>query len=135
MGTLVAGIKEIFSPAKTTGTNVMLSGNDGTPDGHITMSNLASVLGGIMNSGSLADTDLNTLNIVAGGYIVRSSCTNLPSQVSSYLANYLIVIPVGLKNAIQILSSYNVDALFIRYCYWSGIEGTDSVWNPWHRIY
>lgn len=45
MGTLTAGIKEIFSSAKTTGSNVMLCGNDGTPDGHITMQNLASVLG------------------------------------------------------------------------------------------
>lgn len=45
MGTLVNGIKEIFATAKTTGSNVMLCGNDGTPDGHMTMSNLASVLG------------------------------------------------------------------------------------------
>lgn len=45
MGTLAEGIKEIFATAKTTGSNVMLCGNDGTPDGHMTMSNLASVLG------------------------------------------------------------------------------------------
>jgi len=45
MGTLVNGIKEIFATAKTTGSNVMLCGNDGTPDGHMTMANLASVLG------------------------------------------------------------------------------------------
>ena len=45
MGTLAAGIKEIFATAKTTGSNVMLCGNDGTPDGHMTMDNLASVLG------------------------------------------------------------------------------------------
>lgn len=45
MGTLAAGIKEIFATAKTTGSNVMLCGNDGTPDGHMTMANLASVLG------------------------------------------------------------------------------------------
>jgi len=47
MGTLAAGIKEIFATAKTTGSNVMLCGNDGTPDGHMTMENLASVLGGL----------------------------------------------------------------------------------------
>ena len=45
MGTLAAGIKEIFETAKTTGSNVMLCGNDGTPDGHMTMANLAGVLG------------------------------------------------------------------------------------------
>lgn len=40
MGTLVNGLKDIFSTPKNTGTNVMLCGNDGTPDGHITFSNL-----------------------------------------------------------------------------------------------
>lgn len=45
MGTLVNGIKEIFETAKTTGSNVMICGNDGTPDGHMTMTNLAGVLG------------------------------------------------------------------------------------------
>ena len=45
MGTLVNGIKEIFATAKTTGSNVMLCGNDGTPDGHMAMANLAGVLG------------------------------------------------------------------------------------------
>lgn len=54
MGTLAEGIKEIFATAKTTGSNVMLCGNDGTPDGHMTMDNLASVLGelpgGLYNS-------------------------------------------------------------------------------------
>lgn len=49
MGTLVNGIKEIFATAKTTGSNVMLCGNDGTPDGHMTMDNLASVLGALFH--------------------------------------------------------------------------------------
>ena len=45
MGTLVNGIKEIFATEKTTGSNVMLCGNDGTPDGHMTMSKLGETLG------------------------------------------------------------------------------------------
>lgn len=52
MGTLAEGIKEIFATAKTTGSNVMLCGNDGTPDGHMTMANLASVLGGAFKNRS-----------------------------------------------------------------------------------
>ncbi len=88
-----------------------------------------------MYRGALTAIDLNTLNLVIGSYIVRNNCTNQPSEVSSQLANYLIAIPIGGKNAIQILFSYNTDKLFIRYCYWSGIEGTDPVWNPWHKIY
>ena len=45
MGTLAEGIKEIFATAKTTGSNVMLCGNDGTPDGHMTMAKLCETLG------------------------------------------------------------------------------------------
>ena len=45
MGTLAEGIKEIFATAKTTGYNVMLCGNDGTPDGHMTMAKLGETLG------------------------------------------------------------------------------------------
>ena len=45
MGTLVNGIKEIFATAKTTGSNVMICSNDGTPDGHMTMAKLGETLG------------------------------------------------------------------------------------------
>lgn len=63
MGTLAAGIKEIFATAKTTGSNVMLCGNDGTPDGHMTMANLANALGGALltRHSRLTDFDLNVL--------------------------------------------------------------------------
>lgn len=57
MGTLAEGIKEIFATAKTTGSNVMLCGNDGTPDGHMTMANLASVLGVFKNGGIISNID------------------------------------------------------------------------------
>lgn len=67
MGTLVNGIKEIFATAKTTGSNVMLCGNDGTPDGHMTMDNLASVLGGLTMKGFFPD--LSKLdNLTANDY-------------------------------------------------------------------
>ena len=45
MGTLVNGIKEIFATANTTGSNVMICSNDGTPDGHMTMAKLGETLG------------------------------------------------------------------------------------------
>lgn len=50
MGTLAAGIKEIFATSKNTGSNVMLCGNDGTPDGHMTMAKLVETLGGLNGS-------------------------------------------------------------------------------------
>ena len=45
MGTLTSALKALFSSAKTTGTHVPLVQSDGTPDGCISMNNLASVLG------------------------------------------------------------------------------------------
>ena len=45
MGTLTIALKALFSSAKTTGTHVPLVQSDGTPDGCISMNNLASVLG------------------------------------------------------------------------------------------
>lgn len=68
MGTLAAGIKEIFATAKTTGSNVMLCGNDGTPDGHMTMANLASVLGGLNTSISANIDDSYDLNNLTDDY-------------------------------------------------------------------
>jgi hypothetical protein len=65
MGTLAAGIKEIFATAKTTGSNVMLCGNDGTPDGHMTMANPANVLGGVMSR-------LSTFKVFLVNYVDKS---------------------------------------------------------------
>lgn len=63
MGTLVNGIKEIFATAKTTGSNVMLCGNDGTPDGHMTMANLASALGGTLLTRRTRLTDFSLTDL------------------------------------------------------------------------
>lgn len=63
MGTLVNGIKEIFATAKTTGSNVMLCGNDGTPDGHMTMTNLASALGGTLLTRRTRLTDFSLTDL------------------------------------------------------------------------
>ena len=73
MGTLTAGIKEIFSSAKTTGTNVMLCGNDGTPDGHMTMDNLANVLG-VLRVTSISVAQQTTVG--NGFYIVQGSSSS-----------------------------------------------------------
>lgn len=63
MGTLVNGIKEIFATEKTTGYNVMLCGNDGTPDGHMTMDNLASTLGGTLLTRRTRLTDFSLTDL------------------------------------------------------------------------
>lgn len=76
MGTLTAGIKEIFSSAKTTGTNVMLCGNDGTPDGHMTMANLANVLGVVA---TLRGDSYDLNNLTTSGTWRVISCRNAPT--------------------------------------------------------
>lgn len=63
MGTLAAGIKEIFSTEKNTGSNVMICGNDGTPDGHMAMANLASVLGGTLLTRRTRLTDFSLTDL------------------------------------------------------------------------
>ena len=106
MGTLAEGIKEIFATAKTTGSNVMLCGNDGTPDGHMTMDNLASVLGiqtvslqrgtdldslrtpnkYTCSDGSTSGTILNKPSNVLYGFLLEvKPCPNAPSTVVQIL--------------------------------------------------
>ena len=96
MGTLAEGIKEIFATAKTTGSNVMLCGNDGTPDGHMTMDNLASVLGmnNIYDIGYIGSESV--FNEFIAHHVISSddgkfSCRSCYYSGSSYfvLANYV----------------------------------------------
>lgn len=127
MGTLVNGIKEIFATAKTTGSNVILCGNDGTPDGHMTMANLASVLGVTMLSGKLVDVsnqDENYWNSICGdnyiGKIVTGyNTTKGGSMVSIGTSGYTI----------QIFKSYNASKTEIRNYYIDTLA-----WNDWCEI-
>lgn len=123
MGTLVAGIKEIFATTKTTGSNVMLCGNDGTPDGHMTMANLASVLG-VAND--VTSGSANSF-IISGKYFLRASVTDTPfhSNAESLLEvfagssiNYYIL---------QRVSSYGgFQDFYIRYSLNNG-----KSWSEW----
>lgn len=104
MGTLTAGIKEIFSSAKTTGSNVMLCGNDGTPDGHITMANLANVLGVPQ---LLASQDPNNLPVFSLCYCINEQ--NAPN-------NYTMVFTLGGKSSGDMaqlgISTYHIYSRF-----------------------
>ena len=66
MGTLLNGIKDIFSTSKTTATHLPVCASDGTPQGRISVGDLASVLGDVPTNSLIkthtpkAVTDFNT---------------------------------------------------------------------------
>lgn len=122
MGTLAAGIKDIFSTAKTYGTNVMLSGNDGTPEGHISMANLASVLGVDEHKGYVSDANFeSSKNIMA---MVDTNTQNTP------VPSYGVLCHFAAQNyafATQILLNYYPDkGAYIRHRW--------SQWGTWGKI-
>lgn len=53
MGTLVDGIKDIFSTSKTTATHLPVCASDGTPQGRISAGDLASLFGSFTYNGDL----------------------------------------------------------------------------------
>ena len=128
MGTLAAGIKEIFATAKTTGSNVMLCGNDGTPDGHMTMANLASVLGGLQYKGNARDNDLN--NLETGLYTLEGA-ENIISGSTIY--GTLIVVKgsttsMNHMGVFQIVYDINGKGVFYRE------QWAVGTWNTWKKI-
>lgn len=135
MGTLADGIKEIFATAKTTGTNVMICTNNGTPDGHITMANLASVLGVDTKEYSTPLEDCN----VPKSYIqyVNSATANKPENFGGggYLVN---ISPVKESSTdyggycLQLLYDYNAGVYY--YARSSKRDQGGIVWNEWNRI-
>lgn len=137
MGTLVNGIKEIFATAKTTGSNVMLCGNDGTPDGHMTMANLASVLGGINGVVDNEDTLSGSANnvITNSFYHIQDkvhTVTDIPDVCKSN-SNLVTIVSVSRKAntkiVIQFLYKQTDGRSFIRIGYAGSFNGTNITWE------
>lgn len=61
MGTLLNGIKEIFATSQSTATHLPVCASDGTPQGRISVGDLASVLGGMMPRNMSVNFDCNTI--------------------------------------------------------------------------
>jgi hypothetical protein len=125
MGTLAAGIKEIFATAKTTGSNVMLCGNDGTPDGHMTMANLASVLGGLyLTKGLVENVDANDIK-ENGFYRIYLNVTHLPEGMNE---GFLCVqTSIDGSTLTQFCISSDGTKMYER-TYWYGS------WGSWQRV-
>lgn len=140
MGALADGIKEIFATAKTTGTNVMICTNDGTPDGHITTSNLASVLG------------RETLQITTQNYDLNSAPYGRIGSSSGDISQTLVNAPEQGKRANFVCTTYRCDGAdqykvqeFVytsassnnptKYIRKSHVTNTVVVWEQWFRVY
>lgn len=128
MGTLVNGIKEIFATAKTTGSNVMLCGNDGTPDGHMTMDNLASVLGGKsteLYSGVDFDTLVDGKNYFGYGSVFANS-SNTPNTTAGTFKLFVNK-DTSEDYIIQTCFMYS-GKIFVR------TRNNEGFWISWHTI-
>lgn len=127
MGTLAEGIKEIFATAKATGSNVMLCGNDGTPDGHITMYNLASVLGANKRFPSM-EIDFN--DYTNNGHWAAQRSTSYSNAPTTSFAGALYVENANDDDVNGVSQyAYNVDLGKLYYRFkWTGS------WGNWQEI-
>lgn len=123
MGTLAAGIKEIFATAKTTGSNVMICGNDGTPDGHMTMANLASVLGVPIRTtfSDLDNAPTGIWNLVGGTY------QNAPSGAS--IGGILFC-----NKSTESTTQLYVETVYNNFKGFARTRWYNNDWSPWEEI-
>lgn len=125
MGTLAEGIKEIFATAKTSGSNVMLCGNDGTPDGHIDMANLASVLGVGINT---SETDFN--NLVNPGVYNIGNCSSMANHPTGSNDTCILLVYKSSGGLIQLLCGLYNNQLFKRTKY----NNKYNNWREWESV-
>lgn len=119
MGTLINGIKEIFASAsQTSPTNIPTCAADGTPNGNITIANLASVLGETIDYG-----EGNANNMRGGWHMCFNNVTNLPQNAGAY--GLLLTIAYATTMKVQYYHDTN-DLLWSR-------QYSGSQWNAWHQ--
>lgn len=131
MGTLINGIKDIFSTSKTTATHLPVCASDGTPQGRISVGDLANVLGDIyLIKGQISNIDINTLKI-NGAYRTVSGITNLPSNLSSVegvlVVNDAVFTSGNHTVTVQTFFSHATNTMYIRHNWY-------NVWQPWQEV-
>lgn len=91
MGTLANGIKDIFSTSRTTATHLPVCASDGTPQGRISVSDLASVLGGmIIRTQQLESFDIDVAQqLLCGLYQTKEPSTGFPTTSYGTLIVFL----------------------------------------------
>ena len=125
MGTLLAGMKEIFNQTPQSVTHIPTCASDGTPTGRTDVANLASVLGGT-STALPNNADLNNYR-TPGLYTF--------SATSQSIANA----PTGLYSCIMRVSTMTGQVVWQEILSGGGIlyhrsYGVSSqTWNPWVR--
>lgn len=91
MGTLANGIKDIFSTSQTTATHLPVCASDGTPQGRISVGDLASVLGGMMfRPQQLESFDIDVAQQLSCGlYQTKEPSTGFPTTSYGTLIVFL----------------------------------------------
>lgn len=87
MGTLANGIKDIFSTSQTTATHLPVCASDGTPQGRISVGDLASVLGvqGKFVKWKNWTNGLDANNLGIGLAFCGENCINVPDSYCQIL--------------------------------------------------
>lgn len=126
MGTLVNGIKEIFATSQSTATHVPVCASDGTPQGRISVGDLASVLGGIKPNGHIQSGDADNYS-TTGAFSL-----NVPDYESAHLPcryGVLIVVKVGNNTGnttIQLVCESASDNVYFRL--------KSNTWSSWSLV-
>lgn len=126
MGTLAAGMKEIFSSAQTTATHLPTCSSDGTPTGRISTSDLASVLGVKLTHSQLTDANTGNSLFICSGYNVGTT-QNIPQEVTDW--GYFVQIPGNGHDTVQYIIPYNnQNDIYMRH------RDGSSNYSNWRRI-
>lgn len=134
MGTFLNAVKNLINSltAKTgstasTADMVQLHDANGTPNGKISLADLASVLGGIRTSLD-ANSNLDDLNI-EGKYrapteAIASSIMNAPTS-----SGFILNVYNGTNSAIQQVIPFNGNVIYMR-----RYQKSNNTWRPWYEF-
>lgn len=122
MGNFSDVFKAVFATTKTTATHLPVVTSAGAPDGIISTSDLASVLG-VPNQLS-ANTDLDSI-LTSGTFYTIANTTNAPDTGVAFLE----VISLNANRRLQRYTSLTYKAVYIR-----SISTSGGTWSDWVKV-
>lgn len=131
MGALVNGIKDIFSTSQTTATHLPVCASDGTPQGRISVGELANVLGATKSVEQITQTT-NVDNIkysCCAGIVCSSQNSTLPNGV---LYGMFVCNPTqGAYTCFQtVYQTYGGNNIYVRV-----FKSNEQEWSEWMVVY
>lgn len=141
MGRLSDALKALFGSNKTTGTYVPLVKSNGTPDGNMSMRNIASVLGVLLFSGGGSEADYPDLNDLRYGcfysgstHVSDGTWSNYPTSIVNSSNYQICVIAIaaswgGGARGFQI--AFSRLGMAIRFNAGTWGAWTERLWSNW----